>query len=140
MYRRISAILLSALVMGALAANVALAAQPEGKGQPGSDDSGKLPGSPNDANAWGSVVTQTAIQSEGTFGEHASDPPGDEPRAGLGNVARNDQGDERTPDCFDPEGDGDCDTGDHVADHACIADSPFRADCRLEPGTTAPGR
>jgi hypothetical protein len=141
MLRRISVLLLSALLTVGLTANVALA-QPANrddcvpdsdellcdKGQPGSDEE-KVPGSPTDPNAWGSVVTQTAIQSEGDFGEHASDPPGDEPRDGFGNVSRNDAGNEG-PDAPD--------TGDHIADHACIADDPFQADCEEEPGSTAP--
>ena len=61
----------------------------------------------------------TAGSSLFTFGEHPSDPPGDEPRDGFGNVSRNDAGNE--PDAED--------TGDHIADHACIADDPFGADC-----------
>jgi hypothetical protein len=151
--RRISVLLLSTLLTVALTSPVALAAPPDNKGacdndaNPDCAEEDKVTGPAADPNAWGSVVTQTAIPSEeegveaGTFGEHASDPPGDEPRDGLGNVARNDQGNEPGTDCFDPEGDGTgCDTGDHLADHACVADSPFRADCRLEPGTTAPGR
>ena len=117
--------------MLALTGNVALAQAGEGdledKGQPGSDEV-KQPGSPDNPDDWGSVVTQTAIQSEGTFGQHASDPPGDNPRDGFGNVSRNDAGNE--PDAED--------TGDHIADHACIADDPFGADCALEPGSTAP--
>ena len=129
MLRRISVLLLSALLMVAVSANVALAAAGEGKlsnkGQPGSDEP-KTQGSPDDPNAWGSVITQTAMQSEGTFGQHASNPPGGQPRDGLGNVARTDAGDElNAPD-----------TGDHVGDHACIADDPFGANCTAEPGSS----
>ena len=135
MLRRISVLLLSALLMVAVSANVALAAAGEGKlsnkGQPGSDEP-KTQGSPDDPNAWGSVVTQTAIPSEeegvdaGTFGKHASNPPGGQPRDGLGNAARTDAGYElNAPD-----------TGDHVGDHACIADDPFGANCTAEPGNS----
>lgn len=127
MYRRISIILLTSMFLLTITASPALAQAGEGKlsdkGQPGSNED-KVKGAPDDPNAWGSVVTQVAIQSEGTFGEHTSDPPGDNPRSGLGNVARNDADDEpNAPD-----------TGDHIADHACIADDPFGADCELEPG------
>jgi hypothetical protein len=155
MLRRISVLLLSALVMVALVANVALAAPPDNKGacdndvNPDCAEEDKKTGPANDPNAWGSVVTQTAIPSEeegveaGTFGEHASDPPGDEPRDGLGNRARNDQNDEGTDNCFEtsenPDPLRDCDTGDNIGDHACIADTNFDAVCALKPGSTAPG-
>jgi hypothetical protein len=157
MYRRISAFLVPALVMVAFVASAALAAPPDNKGacdndaNPDCAEEDKVTGPAADPNAWGSVVTQTAIPSEeegveaGTFGEHASDPPGDGPRDGLGNRARNDQDDEGTDNCGpgdveDPDNplQDDCDTGDNIGDHACIADNPFRADCALKPGSTAP--
>ena len=150
MLRRISVLLMAVLLLFALTGNVALAqTEPDlsDKGQPGSNEE-KKPGSPDNPDHWGSVVTQTAIPSEeegvdaGTFGQHASDPPGDEPRKGLGNVARTDQGTEGTDDCGPENTDPtrDCDTGDNVSDHGCIADDPFRADCELAPGSTATGR
>jgi len=98
-------------------------------GQPCASEE-KVQGSADDPNAWGAVVSELGI--EGVVGEHSSDPPGDEPRDGLGNVARNDGGDEGTT---DPEN-----TGDHLGDHACIADDPFDTDCTADPGGTAPGR
>jgi hypothetical protein len=141
MLRCISVLLVSVLLMVALAANVALAAPPTGKGQPGVAEP-KVTGSPNDPNAWGSVASQ--LGSEGIMGEHSSDPvprvPGHEtPRDGLGNVARNDATDHNTPAC-PAEG---CDTGDHMADHACIAaaapvpGTTFEPDCTAEPGRSA---
>ncbi len=144
MLRRIGALLLAVLLMLTLAASVALAAPPEGKGVPRAEEP-KSTGSPddptteaNEANNWGSVASQ--LGSEGIMGEHSSDPvprvPGNEtPRDGLGNVARNDAGDERT----DPADD----TGDHIADHACIAaattvpGTAFQPNCAAEPGRSA---
>jgi hypothetical protein len=131
--RRISVLLLSAVVMVALVPNAALAAPPDNKGacdndaNPDCAEEDKVTGPAADPNAWGSVVSQTAMQSEGTFGQHASNPPGGQPRDGLGNVARNDAGD---------EGPNAPDTGDHVGDHACIADNPFGANCTAEPGNS----
>jgi hypothetical protein len=142
--RRISVLLMSALVMVALVANAALAAPPDNKGacdnavNPDCAAEDKVKGSPNDPNAWGSVASQ--LGSEGIMGEHSSDPvprvPGNEtPRDGLGNVARNDAGNERT----DPADD----TGDHIADHACIAaattvpGTAFQPNCAAEPGRSA---
>jgi hypothetical protein len=150
--KRIILRLVTALVMVALAANVALAAPPVGKGQPGAAED-KVQGSPYDPNAWGSVASQ--LGAEGVMGEHSSDPvplpccEGNEtPRDGLGNVARNDAREHGTSgSCSDPRSDPDnCDTGDHLADHACIAaaaplpgivdedGNPIQPDCAAEPG------
>jgi hypothetical protein len=100
MFRRISAILLSALVMVALAANVALAqpANRDGcvpdadpllcdKGQPGSDEP-KVTGTPVDADCWGEVTHQFAQLGDHGLGDHSSGFG--EPRDGVGNVANND--------------------------------------------------
>ncbi len=144
MLRRISALLLAVLLMLTLASSVALAAPPEGKGVPRAEEP-KSTGSPddptteaNEANNWGSVASQ--LGNEGIMGQHSSDPvpfvPGREvPRDGLGNVSRNDAGNEGT----DPA----ADTGSRISDHACIAaarpvpGTTFQPSCEAEPGQSA---
>ena len=168
MLRRISVFLLSVLLVLSLAGNVALA-QPANrddcdgdrddplqcdKGQPGSDEP-KEPGSPDDPNAWGGVASE--LGELGVMGKHSSDPvPGVEigtsgnetPRAGLGNEARNDATAHGVSgSCSDPASDPlNCDSGDHMADHACQAaagelpgivdedGNPVQPDCTDEPG------
>ena len=153
MLRRISVRLLAALLTVGLSATVALAAPPDNKGacdnavNPDCAEEDKETGSPDDPNAWGSVASQ--LGDAGVMGAHSSDPvpfvEGHEtPRDGLGNVARNDATDHGTSgSCSDPLSDPDnCDTGDNISDHACIASaaplpgiSPrVQPDCTAGPG------
>ena len=122
MLKRISVLLLSALLTVGLTASVAMGntvTPPDqdkihdDKGQPNADEP-KDTGSPDDPNAWGSVAAQLA--DEGVMGAHSSDPvpvggPGntgcfgenkelncrETPRDGLGNVAKNDFDDHGVP-------------------------------------------
>ena len=92
--RRISAVVLSVLLMLTLAcSSVALAAPPDGKGQPRAEEP-KDTGSPKDPNCWGTTTSHMATTNNG-MGSHASDPDMDgvkgEQRQGVGNVARNDR-------------------------------------------------
>jgi hypothetical protein len=103
MLRRISVVLISALLMMGFTTSVAWADQPPNKGQAGSDEI-KSTGQPVDANGdstangFGAVTSQRATSDlGGDVGEHASGfAPGQdddaEPaqRLGVGNVARND--------------------------------------------------
>ena len=150
MLRRISVLLLSALLTVGLTAPVALAAPPEGKGCSGAALEPCDTGQPqdaagnNNANDWGSVASQ--LGDAGVMGEHSSDPvpriEGHEtPRDGLGNVARNDLNDHGVQgSCSDPT-DVNCDTGSHLSDHGCVAaaaplpgsDPPVQPDCTLDP-------
>ena len=134
MLRHISVLLMSVLVVSALASSVALAEQPN-RGVPGATED-KETGSPGDPNDWGTVTSQRASGPEHDLGEHSSDPVADEegdretPRKGIGNVARTDS------EMFGPTTG---DTGDHPADHACIVDDPEgtfgpETDCTGEPG------
>jgi hypothetical protein len=84
--RRISVVVLSVLLMLALAGGAALAAPPDGKGQPGATEE-KEPGQPENPNGFGTVVSQKASHYH-DVGEHSSSQ--DEPRQGVGNVSRND--------------------------------------------------
>ncbi len=71
----------------------------------------------NPKNGFGAVVSQKASGSH-DVGEHASSQ--DEPRQGVGNVARN-----------DPE------PGDHPGDHGCFigdVDDDSNTDCNKKPG------
>src|SRR5215207_2143631 len=101
----INGLLVSALVMLALAVNVALAEQPDKKGLSGATES-KDTGEPTDldgnsvANDFGTVTSQLGT-TEQSVGEHSSGfAPGQDPdaepaqRLGVGNVAR-------TDDCVD---------------------------------------
>ena len=152
MLKRISVLLLSALLTVGLTAPVALAAPLEDKGQPQATEP-KDTGSPDDPNSWGSVSAQLA--DEGVMGAHSSDPvprlDGQEtPRDGLGNVARNDSMDHNvTGSCSDPDGvnpEGglvdlnNCDTGSQLSDHGCVAAAAplpgfpeVQPDCNLDP-------
>jgi hypothetical protein len=163
MLRRISVFLLAVLLVLSLAGNVAMAQTPPNrdtcdvdpnqlqcdKGQPGADET-KETGSPDDPNSWGAVASQ--LGDAGVMGKHSSDPvPGREghetPRDGLGNVAKNDSEDHGvTGTCSEgefPETDN-CDSGDNLSDHGCVAaaaplpgipeeDQP-ELDCTAEPG------
>jgi hypothetical protein len=118
MLRHISVLLVSVLVLVALAASVALAAPPAGKGQPGATDPDpKSTGSPTDPNCWGEVTSQVAGP---TYGEHASshNPMSDEPRLGVGNVARNDGGE-----------------GGRPSDHGAVVGPQVGASCEDGPET-----
>src|ERR671920_1617554 len=151
MLKSISVLLLSALLTVGLTAPVALAAPPEDNldpketGGPGTHEDGSII-----ADDWGSVASD--LGDAGVMGEHSSDPvpqrPGHEtPRDGLGNVAKNDSEDHGvTGTCSEgefPETDN-CDSGDNLSDHGCVAaaaplpgipdeDQP-ELDCTAEPG------
>ena len=84
--RRISVVVLSVLLMLALAGSAALAAPPEGKGQPGAKED-KEQGKPANPNGFGTVVSQKGCNYH-DVGKHSSSQ--DEPRQGVGNVSRND--------------------------------------------------
>ena len=154
MVRCISVLLVSGLLMFALAVSVALAQpQPDlsGRGVPRADED-LISGKPKDPNAWGAVTSQFASNTtdDQTLGQHASDPPSpgeneeedsaggrgthDTPRLGVGNVARNDA---EQADILDKAGLGGTDptaTGTHPSDHACAVDVAFGADCEGDPG------
>ncbi len=86
--RRVSVVVLSVLLMLALAGSAALADPPDGKGQPRASEP-KDTGSPKDPNCWGQTASHMATTlPPGGFGEHASSQ--ETPRQGVGNVARND--------------------------------------------------
>ena len=154
MLRRISVLLLSALLTVGLTAPVALAApkdnlDPKETGGPGTrvDENGDETIIADD---WGAVASD--LGDAGVMGEHSSDPvpqaPGHEtPRDGLGNEAKNDSEDHGvTGTCSEgefPETDN-CDSGDNLSDHGCVAaaaplpgipeeDQP-ELDCEAEPG------
>ena len=84
--RRISIVVVSIVLMSVLAGSVALAAPPDGKGQPGAAET-KETGQPDNPNGFGTVVSQKASHYH-DVGKHSSSQ--DEPRQGVGNVARND--------------------------------------------------
>jgi hypothetical protein len=107
--RRISVVVLLVVLMLVLASPIALAE--------------KL----NNPNGFGTVVSQKAT-TYGDVGEHSSSQ--EEPRQGVGNVARN-----------DPE------PGDHPGDHGCFvgrlddqvgADPESATDCNGDPGRPRP--
>jgi hypothetical protein len=120
---RISVVVLLVLLMLALAGSAAaLADPPDGKGQPRADEI-KESGQPDNPNGFGTVVSQKASTYH-DVGEHSSSQ--DEPRQGVGNVARNDGAE-----------------GDHPGDHGCFvgdlddtvgADPQGATDCEGEPG------
>jgi hypothetical protein len=149
------------------------------KGQPNADED-KVRGAPGThedgsliADDWGSV--SSALGNAGVMGDHNSDPvqiggPGnigcfgenkelncrETPRDGLGNVAKNDSEDHGvTGTCSDlefPETDN-CDSGDNLSDHGCVAAAaplpgtvdengePVQPECTDAPGggNRAPG-
>lgn len=115
--RRISVVVVSIVIMSVLAATMALPAFAGGK----PDFAGG--GGPNNPNGFGTVVSQKAT-TYGDVGKHSSSQ--DEPRQGVGNVARN-----------DPQ------PGDHPGDHGCFvgdlddqvgADPKGATDCTGDPG------
>ena len=145
MLRRISVLLLSALLTVGLTAPVALAApkdnlDPKETGGPGTrvDENGDETIIADD---WGAVASD--LGDAGVMGEHSSNPfvsPADQtalpqdikretPRDGLGNVAKNDSEDhDVTGSCSETvnsEGElvdpNNCDTGDNLSDHGCVA-------------------
>ena len=64
------------------------------------DPDKKVPGKPDHPNCWGTVVSEVATTTH-TVGEHSSSQ--EEPRQGVGNVARNDGA-----------------SGDHPSDHGLL--------------------
>ena len=129
MLSRISVLLLSALLTVGLTAPVALAAPPDNldpkeTGGPGTHDD------ENEtiiADDWGSVASE--LGDEGVMGEHSSDPvpfvEGHEtPRDGLGNAAKNDSEDHDVQGtCSEGQSptEDNCDSGDNLSDHGCVA-------------------
>jgi hypothetical protein len=89
--RRIIVVVVSIVLISALACSVAVAAPPDGKGQPSADET-KETGQPDNPNGFGTVVSQKGSHYH-DVGQHSSSQ--DEPRQGVGNVSRNDgaQGD-----------------------------------------------
>ncbi len=113
--RRISVVVLSVLLMLSLAGSAALADPPDGKGQPRADET-KDTGSPKDPNCFGTAASQVATTfPPGSFGEHASSQ--EEPRQGVGNVARNDDA-----------------PGTRPSDHAALVGPQMGIPCSAEPG------
>ena len=117
--RRVSVVVLSVLLMLALAcSSVALAAPPDGKGQPRAEEE-KQKGKPENPNGFGNAASHQA-HSSGGLGQHARDPEGDGPgsREGVGNVARNDGA-----------------PGDHPGDHGCLVGEQMgTSTCGGKPG------
>ena len=140
MLRRISVLLMSVLVVSALAGSVALAAQPL-RGEPGATEQDKQsdPCCEQDRNAWGTVSSDAAIQFGSGFGQHAADPTSgdDQPRLGVGNVTRNDEEQAASLAGTDPT--NDTGEGTHVSDHGCVVDAAFNTSCLGDPGNSAPG-
>ena len=108
--RRISFVVGLVVLILALAASAALADPPDSKGQPRADET-KEKGQPDNPNGFGTVVSQKASHYH-DVGEHSSSQ--EEPRQGVGNVARNDGAE-----------------GDHPGDHGGFVgglDDQVRAD------------
>ncbi len=110
--RRISVVVLSVLLMLALAATMAaLPTFAEENGNSGTND------------GFGSVASQvatnkgpnTGTDGKGGLGEHSSSQ--EEPRQGVGNVARTDDA-----------------KGDHPGDHGCFVGQQMNVDCNDKPG------
>lgn len=97
--RRISVLIVSVVLMSVLTVTMSLPAFAAGRSEDVPPDFAGG-GGPTNPNGWGTVVSQRATTS-GDVGEHASSQ--EEPRQGVGNVARN-----------DPE------PGDHPGDHGCF--------------------
>jgi hypothetical protein len=152
---RVIPVLVSALLVVLLAASVALAEPPAGKGNAGTEfpttppDEPGAPDTPQGETPQGfGAVTSQVGSTTHTVGEHSSgfapgqDPEGDaEPaqRLGVGNVARNDGDLANLTGTEDP--------GIRPGDHACLigelddligADPTGRTDCEAAPGL--PGR
>src|SRR5687768_13998986 len=126
--RRISVVVLSVLLMLALASSAALTERPAGKGQGCDGCEPKQQGKPDNPkpdnpNGFGSAASQvatdkgpnTGTEGKGGLGEHSSSQ--EEPRQGVGNVARNDGAE-----------------GDHPGDHGCFVAGQMNMDCTQKPG------
>ena len=119
---RVSVVVLSVLLMLTLACSAAVAAPPDGKGQPGAAEE-KQKGKPDNPSGCGGAASQvatdkgpnTGTEGKGGLGEHSSSQ--EEPRQGVGNVARNDGAE-----------------GDHPRDHACLVAEQMDMDCTQKPG------
>jgi hypothetical protein len=122
--RRVSVVVVAVLLMLtmlALAGGAALAAPPDGQGQPRATEP-KDTGSPNDPNCFGTAASQVATTfPPGSFGEHASSQ--EEPRQGVGNVARNDGA-----------------QGTRPSDHAALVGPQMGIPCGAEPGRSGAAR
>ena len=106
--RRISVVVVSVLLMVVLAATMAaLPTFAEENGKSGTKD------------GFGTAASQIATSNKdggkGGLGEHSSSQ--EEPRQGVGNVARNDGAE-----------------GDHPGDHACLVAEQMDMDCTQKPG------
>src|SRR3712207_4687428 len=105
-----------------LACSAAVAAPPDGKGQPGAAEEkqkGK-PGNPSGVRGAASQVatdkgTNAGTEGKGGLGEHSSSQ--EEPRQGVGNVARNDGAE-----------------GDNPGSHGCLVGEQMGTGC------TPPGK
>ena len=117
--RRISVVVVLVVLMLALAGSAALAAPPSGKGQPRATTEPKDTGAPNDPNCWGTAASQIATTSGG-IGKHASSQ--EEPRQGVGNVARNDGA-----------------PGTRPSDHAALVGPQMGIPCSAGPGRSGRG-
>ena len=115
--RRISVVVLLVVFISVLASTIALPAFAGGK----PDFAGG--GGPDNPNGFGSAASQvatdkgpnTGTEGKGGLGEHSSSQ--EEPRQGVGNVARNDGAE-----------------GDHPGDHACLVAEQMDIDCTQKPG------
>jgi hypothetical protein len=105
--KRVLVLLVSGLLMLSFAASVALAAPPEGKGSAGAEFDERDKDAPADPSCWGDATSQVAGPA---FGQHASSQ--EEPRLGVGNVARNDEGE-----------------GTRPSDHGAVVGPGFGASC-----------
>jgi hypothetical protein len=83
---------------------------------PASAEEAKDRGKPGDPNCWGTAASQIATTfPAGSFGEHASSQ--EEPRQGVGNVARTDGA-----------------PGSRPSDHAALVGPQMGVPCSVEPG------
>ena len=121
--RRFSVVVLSALLMLALASSAALAERPAGKGKGCDGCDSKEKGQPANPSGFGGAASQVATDKteatgtpgKGGLGEHSSSQ--EEPRQGVGNVARTDDAE-----------------GDHPGDHGCFVGQQMNVDCNDKPG------
>ena len=116
MRRTSSVVVVLVVLMLVLASSAAaLAAPPSGKGQPGATEP-KDAGAPTDPNCFGTAASQIATTfPTGTLGKHSSSQ--EEPRQGVGNVARNDDA-----------------PGTRPSDHAALVGPQMGIPCSDEPG------
>ncbi len=123
--RRVTVVVLSVLLMLALASSAALAERPDNKGQncEAVTCEDKEKGKPDNPNGFGSAASQVATDKgpntgtpgKGGLGEHSSSQ--EEPRQGVGNVARNDGAE-----------------GDDPGSHGCLVGEQMGTGC------TPPGK